>query len=98
MADPVRLPRQSEALYMLQRIRDESHRFAITFHRERRGKRMTRSVLDDIPGLGETRKKRLTKELGGVRPCRPRRSRSSRPSPWLPDAVAEAVHAKVHKA
>ena len=62
-----RLPRQSEALYLLQRIRDEAHRFAITYHRELRGKRMTTSVLDGIPGLGEVRKKRLVKELGGVR-------------------------------
>ena len=62
----MRIPRQSEALYLLQRIRDEAHRFAITYHRELRGKRMTKSVLDDIPGLGPTRKKRLVKELGGV--------------------------------
>jgi excinuclease ABC subunit C len=55
----VRLPRQSEALYLLQRIRDEAHRFAITYHRELRGKRMTVSVLDGVPGLGEVRKKRL---------------------------------------
>ena len=51
-ADPVRIPRQSEALYLLQRIRDEAHRFAITYHRQLRDKRMTKSVLDDIPGLG----------------------------------------------
>ncbi len=62
----MRIPRQSEALYLLQRVRDEAHRFAITYHRELRGKRMTKSVLDDIPGLGPTRKKRLLKELGGV--------------------------------
>ncbi|HEU5152605.1 MAG TPA: excinuclease ABC subunit UvrC [Iamia sp.] len=98
MADPVRLPRQSEALYMLQRIRDESHRFAITFHRERRGKSMTRSVLDDIPGLGETRKKRLTKELGGVRAVQAASLEELKALSWLPDTVAEAVHAKVHKA
>ena len=65
--DPIRIPRQSEALYLLQRIRDEAHRFAITYHRELRGKRMTKSVLDDIPGLGPTRRKRLIKELGGVK-------------------------------
>lgn len=97
MADPVRLPRQSEALYMLQRIRDESHRFAITFHRERRGKSMTRSVLDDIPGLGETRKKRLTKEMGGVRAVQAATLDELKALSWLPDTVAEAVHAKVHK-
>ena len=65
-ADPIRIPRQSEALFLLQRIRDESHRFAITYHRQLRDKRMTTSVLDDIAGLGETRRKRLVKELGGI--------------------------------
>ena len=65
-SESIKLPRQSEALFMLQRIRDESHRFAITFHRQLRDKRMTKSALDGIPGLGPTRKKRLTKELGGV--------------------------------
>src|SRR5207247_9667184 len=64
--DPIRIPRQSEALYLLQRIRDEAHRFAITYHRELRGKRMTKSVLDEIAGLGPTRRKRLIAELGGV--------------------------------
>ena len=63
-ADPIRIPRQSEALYLLQQIRDEAHRFAITYHRQLRGKRMTKSVLDDIPGLGPTRRKRLINELG----------------------------------
>jgi excinuclease ABC subunit C len=65
-SEPVEIPRGSEALFMLQRIRDEAHRFANTFHRERRSKRMTASSLGGIPGLGETRKKRLVKELGGV--------------------------------
>ncbi|HEX8805258.1 MAG TPA: excinuclease ABC subunit UvrC, partial [Acidimicrobiales bacterium] len=65
-ADPVRVPRGSEALYLLQRIRDEAHRFAISYHRELRGKRMTRSALDDVKGLGPTRRKRLAKEMGGV--------------------------------
>src|SRR2546430_2796389 len=52
-AAPIRIPRQSESLYLLQRIRDEAHRFAITYHRQLRGKRMTVSVLDDIPGRSE---------------------------------------------
>ena len=56
-SDPVEVPRGSEALFMLQRIRDEAHRFANTFHGERRSKRMTASSLDGIPGLGEARKK-----------------------------------------
>ncbi|MFB0927882.1 MAG: excinuclease ABC subunit UvrC, partial [Acidimicrobiales bacterium] len=63
----IMLPRQSEALYMLQRIRDESHRFAITYHRQLRDKRMRKSVLDDIAGRGETRNKRLIREVGSVK-------------------------------
>ena len=98
-ADPIRIPRQSEALYLLQRIRDEAHRFAIDYHRNLRGKRMTRSVLDDIPGLGPTRRKRLLKELGGVRAVKAgRRPTISGRSSWLPDMVADAVYAKIHGA
>ncbi|MYH97640.1 MAG: excinuclease ABC subunit UvrC, partial [Acidimicrobiia bacterium] len=66
-AAPVEIPRPSESLYLLQRIRDESHRFANDYHRQLRGKRMTRSSLDGIAGLGPTRRARLVKELGGVR-------------------------------
>jgi excinuclease ABC subunit C len=93
-ADPIRLPRQSEALYLLQRLRDESHRFAITYQRQLRGNRMTKSWLDDIPGLGPTRKKRLIKELGGVKAVRLASLDSLTALTWLPDAVARAVHAK----
>jgi excinuclease ABC subunit C len=64
---PVILPRTSEALYMLQRVRDEAHRFAITFHRQRRSKRMTASALDNIPGLGETRRKALLRQFGSLK-------------------------------
>ena len=96
-ADPVRIPRQSEALYLLQRIRDEAHRFAITYHRELRAKRMTRSALDDIPGLGPARKKRLGKELGGVRAIQQASRDELRALTWLPDAVADAVYDKVHR-
>jgi excinuclease ABC subunit C len=96
-ADPVQLPRQSEALFLLQRIRDEAHRFAITFHRELRGKRMTVSILDGIPGLGEVRKKRLTKELGGVNAVKRASLEDLQALPWLPDTVARAVHDKVHR-
>ncbi len=56
--DPVILPRASESLYLLQRVRDEAHRFAITFHRSKRSQRMTASALDGIRGLGDTRRKR----------------------------------------
>jgi excinuclease ABC subunit C len=64
---PVILPRTSEALYLLQRVRDEAHRFAITFHRQKRSKRMTASGLDNIPGLGETRRKALLRHFGSLK-------------------------------
>ncbi|MGV0625760.1 excinuclease ABC subunit UvrC [Mycolicibacter minnesotensis] len=64
--DPIILPRQSEGLYLLQRIRDEAHRFAITYHRSKRSKRMTASVLDGVPGLGEHRRKVLISHFGSV--------------------------------
>jgi excinuclease ABC subunit C len=94
--EPVAIPRQSEALYLLQRLRDEAHRFAVSFHRELRGKRMTKSVLDDIPGLGPTRRKRLVKELGGVENVKRADLETLRSLTWLPDSVADAVHAKIH--
>jgi excinuclease ABC subunit C len=95
-AEPVRIPRTSEALYLLQRIRDEAHRFAITYHRQLRGKRMTTSVLDGISGLGPARRKRLVKELGGTKGVREASLETLRGLPWLPDAVAVAVHEKLH--
>ncbi|HET8589167.1 MAG TPA: excinuclease ABC subunit UvrC [Nakamurella sp.] len=64
--DPVIFPRTSEALYLLQRLRDEAHRFAITYHRSKRSKSMTVSALDNIPGLGQTRRKALLKHFGSV--------------------------------
>ena len=97
-SDPIRIPRQSEALYLLQRLRDEAHRFAISYHRELRGKRMTKSALDDIPGLGPTRKKRLVKELGGVGAVKQADLDTLRALPWLPDKVADAVFDKLHAA
>ncbi|MGH3371288.1 MAG: excinuclease ABC subunit UvrC, partial [Nocardioidaceae bacterium] len=68
--DPVILPRSSEGLYLLQRIRDEAHRFAITHHRSRRSKTMVESLLDDVPGLGEVRRKTLIKHFGSLRKLR----------------------------
>jgi excinuclease ABC subunit C len=96
-ADPVRVPRGSEALYMLQRIRDEAHRFAVTYHRELRGKRMTKSVLDDIPGLGPVRRKRLVKELGGVTAVKQADLDTLLDLAWLPDEVGRAVHDRIHR-
>ena len=65
--DPLVLPRGSQGLYLLQRIRDEAHRFAITYHREVRSKRTFKSVLDEIPGIGPKRKQALMKHYGSVR-------------------------------
>jgi excinuclease ABC subunit C len=64
--DPLILPRSSEGLYLLQRIRDEAHRFAITFHRSRRSKIMLESVLDEIPQLGQVRRRALLERFGSV--------------------------------
>ncbi|HLM28316.1 MAG TPA: excinuclease ABC subunit UvrC, partial [Acidimicrobiales bacterium] len=94
--EPVDIPRGSEALFMLQRIRDEAHRFANTFHGERRSKRMTTSALDGIPGLGETRKKRLLKELGGVGAVKHADLATLQDLKWLPDPVGEAIYLKFH--
>ena len=95
--EPVRLRRGSDALYLLQRVRDEAHRFAITFHRETRGKRMTKSVLDGIPGLGPARRARLVKELGGVNVVRSAPLEELMGLAWLPEQVAIAVYEGVRK-
>ncbi|GEP32545.1 UvrABC system protein C [Nocardioides szechwanensis] len=68
--DPVILARTSEGLYLLQRVRDEAHRFAITHHRSRRSKTMVESLLDDVPGLGEVRRKTLLKHFGSLKKLR----------------------------
>ncbi|NNC81296.1 MAG: excinuclease ABC subunit UvrC [Acidimicrobiales bacterium] len=95
-SEPIRIPRQSEALYLLQRIRDESHRFAITYHRQLRGRRMTTSALDGIPGLGPTRTKRLIKEFGGVNAVKKASEADLLSLSWLPDDVATNVHKHLH--
>ncbi|MEN9505545.1 MAG: UvrABC system protein [Actinomycetota bacterium] len=93
---PVAVPRGSEALFMLQRIRDEAHRFANSFHRELRAKRMTTSSLDGILGLGEARKKRLVQALGGVNAVKRASLDDLKALSFLPDSVAEAIHLKFH--
>ena len=95
--DPVPVPRGSDALFLLQRVRDEAHRFAVTYHRDLRGKRMTASALEGVPGLGPSRRTRLLREMGGVRALRGASVEDLRALPWLPDAVAEAVHDHLHR-
>ncbi|MDQ3953061.1 MAG: excinuclease ABC subunit UvrC, partial [Actinomycetota bacterium] len=94
--DPIVIPRGSEALYLLQRIRDEAHRFALTYHQLRRNKKMTRSALDGIPGLGEVRRKKLLKHFGSVKKVREASLEELRDVPGLPAAVAEAVYDNLH--
>jgi excinuclease ABC subunit C len=95
-SEPIRIPRDSEALYLLQQVRDEAHRFAITYHRQLRDKKMIVSAIDNIPGLGPTRKKRLLKELGSVRKMRDLDEEAFLDLPWLPDPVGKAVFARLH--
>ena len=96
-SEPVEVPRGSEALFMLQRIRDEAHRFANSFHRELRDKRMVTSALDGIPGLGEARKKRIIKAFGGVNAVKKASLDDLQGQTWLPEEVALAIFNKFHQ-
>ena len=88
---PVILPRTSEGLYLLQRLRDEAHRFAIAFHRERRGKAMVESVLDGVPGLGETRRATLLAHVGSLAKLRRASADELAALPGIGPATAAAV-------
>ncbi|MFM8777212.1 MAG: excinuclease ABC subunit C, partial [Actinomycetota bacterium] len=94
--DPVDIPRGSDALFMLQVIRDEAHRFANKFHRELRGKRMIKSELEGIKGLGDSRAKKLIAEMGGVGGVRSATRADLSKLTWLPRSVAEAVYLRFH--
>jgi excinuclease ABC subunit C len=89
--DPVILPRSSEALYLLQRVRDEAHRFAITYHRQRRSKSMTASALDGVPGLGETRRKALLRHFGSLKRIRQASVDEITEVPGIGSRTAEAI-------
>jgi excinuclease ABC subunit C len=93
---PVILPRTSEGLYLLQRVRDEAHRFAITFHRQRRSKAMTASVLDDIPGLGEVRRKALLRHFGSVKRLKEASVDQIREVPGIGAALGATIHVTMH--
>jgi excinuclease ABC subunit C len=95
-SDPIVIPRNSEALYLLQQIRDEAHRFALTYHQLRRGKRMTQSVLDGIPGLGEVRRKRLLRQFGSVKRLRQASLDEISDVKGVTRPVAEAVYSALH--
>jgi len=89
--DPLVLPRTSEGLYLLQRIRDEAHRFAITHHRSRRSRSMVESALDDVPGLGEVRRKALLNRFGSLRRLRAATVDEIAEVPGVGRRTAEAV-------
>jgi len=89
---PVILPRGSEGLYLMQRVRDEAHRFAIKHHRKRRSKGMTASVLDDVPGLGPARKAALLAHFGSVARIRAASVEDIAAVRGMGTRTAEAVH------
>jgi excinuclease ABC subunit C len=93
--EPIRIPRDEEALYLLQTIRDEAHRFAITYHRSLRSKRMVDSVLDDIEGIGPTRKRMLLKRFGSLK--RIREASVEELTKSLPEAVATDLYAALRR-
>ncbi|WP_432153945.1 excinuclease ABC subunit UvrC [Streptomyces tricolor] len=89
--DPVVLPRTSEGLYLLQRVRDEAHRFAITYQRTKRTKRFRAGPLDDVPGLGETRKQALIKHFGSVKKLRSATIEQIQEVPGIGRKTAETI-------
>ena len=90
--DPVILPRSSEGLYLLQRLRDEAHRFAITHHRSRRSRTMVESLLDDVPGLGEVRRRTLIKHFGSLKKLRAASVDEIATVPGIGPRTATAIH------
>ncbi|MES4893263.1 excinuclease ABC subunit UvrC [Streptomyces sp. NPDC096012] len=96
--DPVILPRTSEGLYLLQRVRDEAHRFAITYQRTKRAKRFRSSPLDDVPGLGDTRKQALIKHFGSVKRLRSATIEQIQEVPGIGRKTAETIAAALAQA
>ncbi|SQG64743.1 excinuclease ABC subunit C [Corynebacterium renale] len=96
--DPVILPRQSQGLYLLQQIRDEAHRFAITYHRQQRSKRMRRSELDDIPGLGPVRRTDLVKHFGSLKKLKTASVEEIQQVKGFGPNLAEQVYEALHPA
>jgi excinuclease ABC subunit C len=94
---PVVLPAGSPSLYLVKRVRDEAHRFAIAYHRELRGKAMTASVLDEVPGIGPKRKKALLGHFGSLKRLRAASVEEMAAVGVIPAEVAEAVHAVLHR-
>ncbi|MGH8902303.1 MAG: excinuclease ABC subunit UvrC [Egibacteraceae bacterium] len=94
--EPVLLPRSSEALYLLQRIRDEAHRFAVTYHRTLRGKQMTSSAFDDIPGIGPVKRKALLDRFGSLKRVREATVDELAEVAGISEAIAKRIHDHLH--
>jgi excinuclease ABC subunit C len=92
--EPVRIPRDAEALYLLQQVRDEAHRFAITYHRQLRSKSMIDSILDEVPGIGPKRKKDLLKVFGSLKKLREVEADSL--AEVVPRNVADDLYSALH--
>jgi len=92
--EPIRIPRDAEALYLLQQVRDEAHRFAITYHRQLRSKSMIDSVLDEVPGIGAKRKKELLRRFGSLKKIR--EAEVGDLSEVVPRNVADDLYAALH--
>jgi excinuclease ABC subunit C len=90
--DPLLIPRGSEALFVLQHLRDEAHRFAITYHRQKRGRRALASPLDDIPGVGPTRKRALLKRFGSLARLRRAGAETIAETPGIGPDLARTIH------
>ena len=97
-SDPIIFPRHSEALYLFQRIRDEAHRFAITFHRSKRSKMMLESLLDEIPGLGEVRRKALLEVFGSVTALKKAELAQLAAVPGIGEKMAEIIFSTLSNA
>ncbi len=95
-SDPVLLPRRSEALFLLQRVRDEAHRFAITFHRKLRAKRSLKSSFDDLPSVGAARRKKLMEHFGTFDALKQASLDDLKAVPGLPKNVAQAIFGFLH--
>jgi excinuclease ABC subunit C len=94
--DPLLVPRGSEALFVLQHLRDEAHRFAVTYHRQKREKRALRSPLDDVPGVGPARKKALLKRFGSLAKVQRATAEEIAETPGVGPELARAVHEALH--
>lgn len=95
-SDPLVLPRNSQALFLLQRVRDEVHRYAVTYHRTLRGKNATMSVLDTIPGIGQIRRRELLKFFGSVNALKNASVEQIAHAPAMNGKLAATIHKTLH--